>query len=157
MAEWDYPRSMLRRIRGVGYTVVAPGQLNINPRNVPGSIPGAGRVWQFPSLFFCIFSLPTVSCHSGDHRAKYLANQMYDFERKHFLGSRRKFTMIKNGADSYRAFNAVCHSFNLEAFDYIKGIHRLDPKTEWSLSSLRTVGHSDSPGGRDIGQLRTRT
>ena len=51
---------MLRRIRGVGYTVVASGQLNINPRNVPGSIPGAGRVWQFPPhLFFSPLFFPS--------------------------------------------------------------------------------------------------
>ena len=61
MAEWDHPRSMLRRIRGVGYAVVALSLLrilNINPRNVPGSIPGAGRVWQF-SLYLFILSFST--------------------------------------------------------------------------------------------------
>ena len=58
MAEWDHPRFMLRHIRGVGYAVVAPGQLNINPRNVPGSIPGAGRVWQLLPSFFLLFPSP---------------------------------------------------------------------------------------------------
>ena len=56
MAEWDHPRSMLRRIRGVGYTVVALSKLRdteYQPQKCPWFDP-RGRA-SMAVLFFFIF------------------------------------------------------------------------------------------------------